>query len=219
MDATLLPVKRFPRSKQRLAGWLTPDEREELARTMFEDVWETLSQWRGFGTLLVITAEPYVRSRCERDGVACREEEEQVSHSDSVARATRWAMDQGVQRLLSLPIDTPAMSGEELTELAGYAASSDVVIVPSGDGTGTNALLRTPPDAIAPLFGPGSCRRHAEAAEAAGRSHCIARIPGLMADIDTPEEVERFLKMGRRCRTAELLKQFLRSRPEVGICS
>lgn len=219
MDATLLPVKQFSQSKQRLAGWLTPAEREDLARTMFEDVWETLRSWNGFGSLLVITAEPYVQSRCEREGVQCREEEEQVSHSDSVARATQWAMDQGVQRLLSLPIDTPAMNGEELTELAGHAASSDVVIVPSGDGTGTNALLRTPPDAIAPLFGPGSCQRHAEAAETAGRSHSIVRIPGLMADVDTPEEVKRFLEMVRRCRTAEMLKQFLRSRPGVGICS
>ena len=43
-----------------------------------------------------------------------------------------------------------------------------VTIVPDRHGTGTNALLLDPPDAIAPSFGPGSFERHRQAAEAAG---------------------------------------------------
>ena len=43
-----------------------------------------------------------------------------------------------------------------------------VTIVPDRHGTGTNALLLAPPDAIDPSFGPGSFARHRLAAEAAG---------------------------------------------------
>ena len=43
-----------------------------------------------------------------------------------------------------------------------------VTVVPDRHGTGTNALLLAPPDAIAPAFGPGSRERHAERAERAG---------------------------------------------------
>ena len=51
--------------------------------------------------------------------------------------------------------------------------SADVVIVPDRHGTGTNALVLSPPDAIVPAFGEGSKARHVEAA----RVELLARDP------------------------------------------
>jgi 2-phospho-L-lactate guanylyltransferase len=59
------------------------------------------------------------------------------------------------------------------------------VIVPDRHGTGTNGLLLTPPDAIAPSFGPGSCERHLALAREAGAVCRIVRSPSLLLDIDT----------------------------------
>ena len=43
-----------------------------------------------------------------------------------------------------------------------------MTIVPDRHGTGTNALLLSPPDVIAPAFGPDSRARHVAIAERAG---------------------------------------------------
>ncbi len=55
-----------------------------------------------------------------------------------------------------------------------------MTIVPDRHGTGTNALLLAPPQAIAPAFGPGSCERHAAPGRrgrrrARSRSRALAR--------------------------------------------
>ena len=219
MVAALLPVKEFHRAKHRLAGFLSPAERALLARAMFDDVWEVLREAvgrkHGPEQLLVTSAEPYVIERCQAEGVACLEEKDSSTHSDSVRRATHWAMSLGVTSLLSVPIDTPAMTAEELLTLLELARRYSVVIVPSADGSGSNALLRTPPDAIAPRFGPGSCRLHIEEAERNGLDWLVHRSPGLLADIDTPEDVEAFLSMEGKGRTWVLLQQWVGSRGKV----
>ncbi len=73
--------------------------------------------------------------------------------------------------------------------LKGSDPGREVVIVPDRHGTGTNALLLTPPDAIEPAFGPGSFARHRELAGTAG----VAELPSLTLDIDTPEDLATLL--------------------------
>lgn len=222
VNAVLLPVKRFADSKHRLADLLSPEQREQLARTMFEDVWETLTSWcaaqADVAHLIVITAEPEVLSRCAENPLGGKlvfiEETEPISHTESTRQATARAVEMGVETLLSVPIDTPAMTAEELSQLLELRSQYQVVVVPSGDGTGTNALLRRPPDAITAHFGPGSCRRHIEDAQTNFQKNRLFSPPGLTADIDTPEEARAFLAMatrvGREGRTTRLLREFLR---------
>jgi 2-phospho-L-lactate guanylyltransferase len=221
--ALLLPVKEFARSKQRLAGWLTPQERASLAAAMFEDIWETLRTSCRPYPLFVISSEPSVIARCRAEAVPCRVETEQRSHSESVREATCWVMSLGVSSLLSVPIDTPAVTAEEIVTLSDLTSRYAVVVVPSADGTGTNALLRTPPDAIAPQFGPGSRELYVEQARSKGLSHLVHRVAGLAADIDTPEDVERFLALAHSAklpsRTAKLLRQWTEARRGVAVCS
>jgi 2-phospho-L-lactate guanylyltransferase len=228
VTAVLLPVKEFYLSKHRLAGLLSAQERAALARAMFDDVWEVLREAvgrkQGLDHLLVVSAEPYVLDRCRQDGVTFLEEMRPSTHSDSVRRATEWAMSLGVTSLLSVPIDTPAMTASEILTLAALARRHSVVVVPSADGTGTNALLRTPPNAIEPHFGPGSCRLHIEEAENKGWDWVVVRPPGFLTDIDTAEDAEAFLSLietteqqptRRASRTAALLREWVRSRNRV----
>lgn len=228
MIAVLLPVKEFHRSKHRLAGFLSPEERAALARAMFEDVWDVLREARGrkqcLDQLLVVSAESYVLARCREDGMAFLEEAGPSTHSDSVHRGTEWAMSLGVTSLLSVPIDTPAMTAMEIWMLVGLARRHSVIVVPSADGSGTNALLRTPPNAIEPHFGPGSCRLHIEEAEKKGLDWVVVRPPGLLTDIDTVEDAEAFLSLigsserqetKPASRTTALLRQWIPSREGV----
>jgi 2-phospho-L-lactate guanylyltransferase len=64
-----------------------------------------------------------------------------------------------------------------------------VVIVPDRHGSGTNALLLTPPGAVEPSFGTGSFARHAALAYAAGASVKVCDLPSLGLDVDTPDDL------------------------------
>ena len=63
------------------------------------------------------------------------------------------------------------------------------MIVPDRHGTGTNALLLSPPGVIAPSFGPDSRSRHEALAEAAGVRWAVARPASLLLDIDTGDDL------------------------------
>jgi 2-phospho-L-lactate guanylyltransferase len=83
------------------------------------------------------------------------------------------------------------LSTTELEALLENAAidRTAAVIVPDRHHEGTNALLLSPPDAIQPSFGPGSLKRHVEAAAAAGVSHRVERVPSLAFDVDTSDDL------------------------------
>jgi 2-phospho-L-lactate guanylyltransferase len=94
------------------------------------------------------------------------------------------ALARGLERVLLVPGDCPALDPAEVAALLGRTAP--VVIVPDRHGTGTNALLLTPPDAITPSFGTGSFARHS--ALAGGRAE-VAAVRTLGLDVDTPDDL------------------------------
>jgi len=68
-----------------------------------------------------------------------------------------------------------------------------IVVAPDAAGEGTNALLLTPPDAIATCFGrEGSLRRHRERAAAAGLAVAVHAAPALAFDLDTVDDLRRY---------------------------
>jgi 2-phospho-L-lactate guanylyltransferase len=75
------------------------------------------------------------------------------------------------------------------TSAARGGAAASVIVVPDRHGTGTNALVLTPPDAIVPSFGPGSRARHEQAARAAGAHVRVAQPPSLLLDVDTADDL------------------------------
>ena len=73
-----------------------------------------------------------------------------------------------------------------------------MAVVPDRHGTGTNALVLAPPDAIGPAFGPGSCARHAERGQRAGHAVEVERLDSLALDLDTPADLaELIAALGR----------------------
>ena len=104
-------------------------------------------------------------------------------------RGIAAARERGAERVLAVPGDCPALDPGEVGALLARERGPGVVIVPDRHGSGTNALLLAPPDAIAPSFGVGSFARHAARARAAGAAIRVARLPSLELDVDTPEDL------------------------------
>jgi 2-phospho-L-lactate guanylyltransferase len=77
-----------------------------------------------------------------------------------------------------------------LIETAGSAGPRPrVVLVPSHDRDGTNAVLAAPPDAFPLSFGPRSFARHFAQAEARGIDCRVVELAGLARDVDEPRDL------------------------------
>jgi 2-phospho-L-lactate guanylyltransferase len=205
MIFALLPVKAPKHAKQRLSGLYSAEQRERLARAMFEEVLGTLCTVEGLARVVVVTTDEIAADRARALGADVFAEDEQQSHSISADAAARKAFELGASTILLLPIDVPLVTKEEIESLIAEAGPG-LLIVPSADGTGTNVLVRTPPSVIESRFGPGSFRKHVSQAEAAGVAVKVLRPPGLLFDIDTPEDIEALLNRAPSSRIAELVR-------------
>ncbi|MEK7829677.1 MAG: hypothetical protein AAB401_01250, partial [Acidobacteriota bacterium] len=93
------------------------------------------------------------------------------------------------------------------TVLAADKPEPSVVIVPSRDGTGTNAILRRPPTLFPSHFGTGSLAKHIREAEQANAVCTLLDLPNIALDIDEPEDLIEFLKLGKGTQIYELLAE------------
>lgn len=183
----ILPVKGFGAAKQRLADSLGAGARQALAQAMFADVLASARRAPGLDLVAVVTSDRVAESAAAGGRVLVIREGGENGHSAAAMLGIRRALADGYERVLLIPGDTPLVQPAELAALLAEAAG--VVVVPDRHGTGTNALLLAPPDAIEPSFGPGSLERHVAAAEAAGVPHRVEAIPGLALDVDTPGDL------------------------------
>jgi len=205
MIFAILPVKSPRNAKQRLTGFLGVEERETLARKLYRQTLAALCRAEGIDRVVVATSDEEVADHARSLGVLVFEEDQQVSHSVSADAACLRAMEMGASTVLLVPIDVPTVTPADFSQLAA-SARPGLIVVPSSDGTGTNALVRTPPNCIQSRFGPGSFRAHCDQAVANGLPLEVLRLPGLMFDIDTPDDVAELLAMRRRCSVSAFLK-------------
>jgi 2-phospho-L-lactate guanylyltransferase len=188
--AAVLPVKSFANAKQRLGEAVGANDRQQLAAAMVGDVLAVLSGLPGLDDVIVVTAEPTARSEAARIGATVVDDPSEQGQSAAANRGIDTALARGAGRTLLVPGDCPALDREELAQLLHRATEEpSVVIVPDRHGSGTNALLLTPPGAVEPSFGTGSFARHAALAHAAGASVKVCDLPSLGLDVDTPDDL------------------------------
>ncbi len=192
--ALLLPVKDLNNAKQRLTGLLAPDERFSLAQAMLQDTFRVVRGVRATERVFVVTSyEPAARAAIA-NGWEILREDFQVSESASVDWASRICAERGVTSLLRLPLDLPLLQTTDVDSLFDAESSAPaVVIVPSRDGTGTNAILRTPPALFPSHFGDGSFAKHCAEARRVGAAISIRRNPRLEMDVDDEADLRALL--------------------------
>lgn len=186
--AAILPIKRFANAKQRLAASLPADLRRSLAEAMVSDVLRALRRAGTIDEIVVVTAEPIAAALATSQGAKVVGDPEERGHSEAALLGIAAVAD--AERVLLLPGDCPALGPADIEEVLSAAPPApSVVVVPDRHGTGTNALVLTPPDVIAPSFGPDSRARHEAAAAAAGVAHVVCAVEAFALDVDTPEDL------------------------------
>ena len=185
MRAILLPVKNFREAKTRLAGRYSPSVRAALAMALCEDFFRVIARVRGIERVFVVSQEPHALELARRNGWEAIVETAQISESHSVDAASRICAKQGVLAALRLPSDIPLAEANDIEaifeqcEIGRFCA-----LIPSRDGTGTNALLRSPPDLFPSHFGPNSFPLHLAEARACGARVRALRNARIELDID-----------------------------------
>jgi 2-phospho-L-lactate/phosphoenolpyruvate guanylyltransferase len=186
----VLPIKTFSRAKHRLADAVGGRERRELAGAMAADVLDALRAVPGLDGVVVVTAERRAAAAAREAGAEVVHDDREAGQSAAAELGLRAAIGGGAERALLVPGDCPALDAQELAELLGRAADPrSALIVPDRHGSGTNALLLSPPGVVAPAFGAGSFARHAARARAAGATVQVCPLPALGLDVDTPDDL------------------------------
>ncbi len=195
MRALLLPVKDLKNAKKRLMSVLTPEERFRLAEAMLADTIRAVQGVRAAEKIFVVTNYGPVMDLAGKNGWEVLREERQISESDSVDAASRICEERGVRSLLRVPLDLPLVQPGDIDELLNVeCASPALVIVPSRDGTGTNAMLRTPPTLFPSHFGNGSFAKHLAKAGRAGARIIVRRNSRLEMDVDDAADLRALLE-------------------------
>jgi len=186
----ILPIKSFGAAKQRLGELLGAGSRQALARAMFADVLSALRHVPALDEIAVVTGDRSAEWAARAERVLVLADPTEEGQSAAALIGVRHALSEGFDRALLVPGDAPLLDPAELTALLeSQRAGRGAAIVPDRHGTGTNALLLSPPDAFEPSFGPDSFARHVAAAEAAGICCSVDELPSLTLDVDTPDDL------------------------------
>lgn len=193
-----IPIKSFDQAKTRLSPVLTPRERADLASSMFQDVLSAANRTPDVERVLVVTSG-------EAAGVIARDGGADLlfeSRTDGLNEAVQLAIDHastgGCERLLVVHADVPLVVPEDLRLF--YEQGSRIMISPSRDLKGTNALLLNPPNIIQPRYGRTSFNAHLLLAREKGIEPTVIKNERLALDIDTPQDLKTlygFSPMGK----------------------
>ena len=194
----LVPIRGLETAKTRLGEDLDPEERIELVTRLLRQTLIATRDARRIDGTIVVTMDPAAAGIAkELRAVGLVERAPGLNQAIEAARSV--AIARGATAILVLPADLPSVAAESVDDLLARASRAApaphdearapvVALVPDRHGQGTNALVVSPPDAIAPAFGGRSRETHQRAAVAAGARFLELDGP-LSLDLDTPADL------------------------------
>lgn len=187
----IVPLKSPELAKSRLADVLNPLARRDLFFAVARHVITTLLGTPGISHVAVVTASDAVDDFARDCGATVIRQDADHGTAAAFAAAVEHLRPLHLPRLLMIAGDLPLLTAVAVEELIAEGAHSpSVVIAPDRQRTGTNALLCSPPEVIAPCFGSDSFRRHCDAAIVSGATLAIIESPPLALDVDVADDLD-----------------------------
>ncbi len=192
----VVPIRAFRRGKVRLSARLDDDARTEAIQRMAEQVVGAAAQL----PLVVISSAPEVCQWARSLGLHLLADPGSLDGAAVAGR--RWAEGEGLARVIVAHADLPlARSFDSVLTVADARA---VAAVPCHRGDGTTVLSVPAAVAFRFAYGPGSFRRHQAEARRLDLPFSVVHDHELSADVDTPEDLDRFGVPSRRAGTAPI---------------
>lgn len=162
---------------------LGQEGRERLALAMLADV---LAACLAVGVTVLVTSDEDAAGLAQEAGARVVEDP---------GRGQGTAVSAGLAQLQERPMlvvnsDLPAATPRDLLALLGAMPPTGMAIVEARDGS-TNALALSAPHLFSSSYGPGSADRFRAHAARLGVELVTTEIPGLIDDVDTPQDLAR----------------------------
>lgn len=189
----IVPIRGLETAKTRLGEGLDAEERLELVTDLLTRTLVATRDASRIAGTVVVTMDPAAAGLAQ-DHRAIGLVERAPGLNAAIVAARSVALARGASAIVVLPADLPAITSlavdglVEAAALAWRGGAGVVAIVPDRHGSGTNALLVSPPALVDPGFGPDSLARHRAAAVEA-RATVVELDGPLSLDLDTTADL------------------------------
>lgn len=212
----LVPVKNLSAAKQRLASVLDQPLRTKLAQAMLQDVLAALHGWKDRPPVAVVSSDPYAVKLADEYGFEIIPDPENPGETGAIEMATKVCIERGAESTIVIPADIPLIEAWEFEEIMKHAPAEGSVLVPAGDGRGTNAAFRRPADLFPLRFGNDSFKPHLAAAQGTGKPCVVLQLPGIAVDVDNPADLQQLVALPGETRAQQLAREYARVQPRRG---
>ncbi len=195
--AAVVPIKALGEAKTRLSEQLDARERGTLALWLLGRVTYAITSSGVVVRTAIVSPDRTVQDWARRAGMtALRQDAGDLNAA--LALGSQWACDVDAAALLVVLGDLPLLTEGDVRSLVARGAdlrhqrtsAGIAVLAPDRAGTGTNALLVSPPQALPFAFGEASRAQHV----ALARQHDVALATyasfGTAFDVDEPADLE-----------------------------
>ena len=200
----LVPIKDTSTAKQRLASILDQRARTQLAQAMLTDVLTAIHDWTKRPKVGIVTSDPYATQLAQEYGFDVIPDPNNPGETGAIEMATRVCVERGEECTLVIPGDIPLIQPWELEEIYRHAPAEGSLLVPAGDGRGTNAAFRRPANLFPLRFGNDSFKPHHAVAQATGKPCVVLNLPGIAVDVDNPSDLAQLLGLPGETRAQRL---------------
>jgi 2-phospho-L-lactate guanylyltransferase len=212
----LVPVKNLSTAKQRLAAVLDQSSRTALAQVMLHDVLSALHSWKARPPVAIVSSDPYALNLAAEYEFEVIPDADNPGETGAIEMATRLCVERGADSTLVIPADIPLIQAWELEEILKNAPPEGSVLVPAGDGRGTNAAFRRPGNLFPLRFGNDSFKPHHAAAQATGKPCIVLNLPGIAVDVDNPPDLQQLMSFPGETRSQRLAREYAAARTGRG---
>ena len=206
--SVVVPAKRLAVAKTRLrplTGALGEATHHELVLALLADTVAAAVGCPSVAEVLVVTDDPAAADVVRPLGARTLADEPDRGLNPALEHGARNASRPAVAALSS---DLPALRSAELDAALQEAVAAARCFVADASGTGTTLLtaVGTP---LRPSFGPVSAQAHRD-----GGARCLSgEWPGLVRDVDTPDDLREALALGAGPRTTAVVARLGRPAP------
>lgn len=191
MWSVVVPVKRLPDAKSRLAGF-SGEHRAALALAFAGDTVAAALSSPLVAAVFAVTGDTRVARRLRALGARIVADDGPDGLNGAVERGRARALaDDPRRRVAALTSDLPGLLTRDLTEALTGAPGSRA-FVPDTPGSGTTLLLSDRLGELGPRFGVNSRYAH----EASGALLLAGAGRSLRRDVDTVEDLEDAIRLG-----------------------
>jgi 2-phospho-L-lactate guanylyltransferase len=165
---------------------------------MLEEVLRTISKSKSIDNIAIVSKDEDAMKLGKQFGALEIYDNDQGVNT-AISLADKYLSDKGYDCSVIFPQDIPIMEPSDIDNLLSFLkSSSSVIIVPSLQFNGTNALVRCPANIMETQYDRGSYSYQLKAAKTVTQNVSIAFIRRIMLDIDDDSDLQYMIKQNEK---------------------